>query len=129
MSQYQDPTQQDPRQFPHQQEGVYISTTSEVPGFVVESYLGVSFGITVRARGAGGQMCAGCQICFGGEITALAESSHEARNDCIHRLVMDALGKGANAVIGVRFDSNRSGRSGELLDIVAYGTAVRVRPK
>ena len=91
--------------------------------------MGIVFGITVRSRGAGGQCFAGCQTCVGGEITAFAESSIEARNDSILRLMQEARSRGANGIISVRFDSNRAGRSGELMDIVAYGTAVKVVKK
>ncbi|MHA1992030.1 MAG: YbjQ family protein [Candidatus Hodarchaeales archaeon] len=108
---------------------VYISTSNEIPGFEIIEYLGIVFGITVRSRGAGGQCFAGCQTCIGGEISALAESSIEARNDAIMRLMQEAQSRGANGIITVRFDSNRAGRSGELMDIVAYGTAVKVIKK
>ena len=40
---------------------VYISTSGEIPGYVVTDYMGIVFGITVRSRGAGGQCFAGCQ--------------------------------------------------------------------
>lgn len=108
---------------------VMVSTTGEVPGYKIDKYLGVSFGITVRSRGAGGQCLGGCQTCFGGEIGAYTQNSLEARNDAIFRLVSDVQAKGGNAVIGVRFDSSRSGNQGNLMDIVAYGTAVIVSPK
>lgn len=111
----------------YQQESyVYISTSNSIPGYEITEYLGLVFGITVRSRGAGGQCFAGCQTCIGGEISALVESSIEARNDTIYRLMQEARNKGANGIITVRFDSNRAGRSGELMDIVAYGTAVKI---
>lgn len=112
-----------------QEEYVYISTTEEITGFEIIDYMGIVFGITVRSRGAGGQFCAGCQTCVGGEITAFRESSEEARNDALFRLMQEARSRGANGIISVRFDSNRAGTSGQLADIVAYGTAVRVKPK
>ncbi|MHA2363213.1 MAG: YbjQ family protein [Candidatus Hodarchaeales archaeon] len=108
---------------------VMVSTTGEIPGFEIVQYLGVAFGITVRSRGAGGQCIGGCQVCFGGEISAYTQNSLEARNDAIYRLIQDVHSRGGNGVIGVRFDSSRSGRGGEMMDIVAYGTAVFVRPK
>lgn len=108
---------------------VLVSTTDEIPGFEIIQYLGMTFGITVRSRGAGGQWIGGCQICMGGEISAYTESSLEARNDAIQRLIINAAALNANAVIEVRFDSERSGQSGSVSDIVAYGTAVRVQPK
>lgn len=108
---------------------IYISTGADIPGYEVVEYMGIVFGITVRSRGAGGQCFANCQTCVGGEISAFQESSIEARNDAISRLMGEAQARGANGIVSVRFDSNRAGRSGELMDIVAYGTAVKVQKK
>lgn len=63
---------------------------------------------------------------MGGEISVYTQNSIEARNDAIARLVADVHARGGNAVIGVRFDSSRSNN---MMDIVAYGTAVVVSPK
>jgi uncharacterized protein YbjQ (UPF0145 family) len=107
---------------------VYVSTVNEIHGFEIEEYLGVVFGITVRARGIGGRCIGGCEACFGGEITAYTTSAIEARNDAIYRLCLEVQQRGGNGVIGVKFDSSRSGQDSSMTDIVAYGTAVRVRP-
>ncbi|MFX1515101.1 MAG: YbjQ family protein [Promethearchaeota archaeon] len=108
---------------------VMVSTTDEIPGFIIEQYLGIAFGITVRARGLGGRCVGGCEACFGGEVTAYTQSAVEARNDAIYRLCTEVVQRGGNGVIGVKFDSSRSGQDSSMTDIVAYGTAVRVRPK
>jgi uncharacterized protein YbjQ (UPF0145 family) len=47
-----------------------------------------------------------------------------ARRTAFERLVTHAEQLGANAVLGVRFDSSDIGNG--LAEIVAYGTAVRV---
>lgn len=108
---------------------VMVSTTDEIPGFVIDQYLGIVFGITVRSRGLGGRCIGGCEACFGGEVTAYTQSAVEARNDAIYRLCTEVVQRGGNGVIGVKFDSSRSGQEGAMTDIVAYGTAVRVRSK
>ncbi len=108
---------------------VMVSTTDEIPGFEIVQYLGIAFGITVRARGLGGRCIGGCEACFGGEVTAYTQSAVEARNDAIYRLCSDVAERGGNGVIGVKFDSSRSGQDASMTDIVAYGTAVRVKPK
>jgi uncharacterized protein YbjQ (UPF0145 family) len=107
---------------------VYVSTVDEIPGFEILEYLGIVFGITVRSRGLGGRCVGGCEACFGGEVTAFTTSAVEARNDAIYRLCIETQNRGGNAVIGVKFDSSRSGQDSSMTDIVAYGTAVRVRP-
>jgi uncharacterized protein YbjQ (UPF0145 family) len=50
----------------------------------------------------------------------------QARQHALERLVEHARAQGANAVIGVRFDSSDVGQ--QLSEIVAYGTAVVIAP-
>ena len=50
----------------------------------------------------------------------------QARHTALERLVAHAEQLGANAVLGVRFDSSDLGNG--LAEIVAYGTAATVRP-
>src|SRR5437762_6681414 len=100
-----------------------ILTTFEAPpGFRIEKVLGPCWGVTVRSRSIVGTACAGCQQIFGGEISALTTLAIDSRNEAMHRLEANAAALGANAVLGMRFDS------GELMqntnEIVAYVTAV-----
>lgn len=102
-----------------------ITTLEPPPGTVVEQILGPVWGITVRSRSIVGQACAGCQTIGGGEITALTDLAIDSRDEAMRRLEIQAAALGANCVLGLMFDS------GELMqntnEIVAYGTAVRVR--
>jgi uncharacterized protein YbjQ (UPF0145 family) len=100
-----------------------ILTTFEAPpGSDISRVLGPCWGITVRSRSVIGTACAGCQQVFGGEISALTSLATDSRNEAMNRLENNAISMGANAVLGMRFDS------GELMqntnEIVAYGTAV-----
>jgi uncharacterized protein YbjQ (UPF0145 family) len=103
-----------------------ILTTWEVPGFKVEKVLGTVWGITVRSRSVVGQTVAGCQMFFGGEVSALTELATESRIEAMNRLEKNALALGADAVLMLQFDS------GELMqntnEIIAYGTAVKLAP-
>jgi uncharacterized protein YbjQ (UPF0145 family) len=103
-----------------------ILTTFEAPpGTAIDRVVGPCWGITVRSRSVVGTACAGCQQVFGGEITALTDLATASRNEAMNRLEQHAMAMGANAVLGMRFDS------GELMqntnEIVAYGTAVHLR--
>jgi len=104
-----------------------MTTPFPPPGQDVEAVLGPCWGITVRSRSVIGQACAGCQAFAGGEITALTKLATDSRNEAMNRLEQHALSMGANAVFGLMFDS------GELMqntnEIIAYGTAVRLRPR
>ena len=105
-----------------------ILTTFEAPpGSEVAEVLGPCWGITVRSRSIVGTACAGCQQVFGGEISALTRLADDSRNEAMNRLEQHAMTMGANAVLAMRFDS------GELMqntnEIVAYGTAVKLKPR
>jgi uncharacterized protein YbjQ (UPF0145 family) len=102
-----------------------VTTFDAPPGTEIERVIGPCWGITVRSRSIVGTACAGCQQVFGGEISALTQLADESRNEAMNRLETHAIAIGANAVLGMRFDS------GELMqntnEIVAYGTAVKLR--
>jgi uncharacterized protein YbjQ (UPF0145 family) len=111
-----------------QRHEIPIVTTFEAPaGYDVERVIGPAWGITVRSRSVVGTTCAGCQTLFGGEITMFTELANDSRNEAMKRLEQNARAMGANAVLGMRFDSS------DLLqntnEIIAYGTAVVIRPK
>src|SRR5882724_6239473 len=99
-----------------------LTTFDPPPGSEIARVIGPVWGITVRSRSIVGTACAGCQQIFGGEISALTALATDSRNEAMNRLEAHAIAQGANAVLGMRFDS------GELMqntnEIVAYGTAV-----
>jgi uncharacterized protein YbjQ (UPF0145 family) len=103
-----------------------VTTFEPPPGSDIERVLGPVWGITVRSRSFVGTACAGCQTFFGGEISALTTLALDSRSEAMHRLEKNAVAMGADAVLGMRFDS------GDLMqntnEIVAYGTAVKLRP-
>jgi uncharacterized protein YbjQ (UPF0145 family) len=104
-----------------------MTSFSAPPGYEVEAILGPCWGITVRSRSVLGQFKAGCQTLGGGEVTALTELATDSRNQAMKRLEQHCIALGGNAVFGFQFDS------GELMqntnEIVAYGTAVKLRPQ
>ncbi|HEV8114133.1 MAG TPA: YbjQ family protein [Planctomycetota bacterium] len=103
-----------------------LTTFDPPPGSDIDRVLGPCWGITVRSRSVVGTACAGCQTFFGGEISALTKLAQDSRNEAMNRLERNAVAMGADAVLAMRFDS------GELMqntnEIVAYGTAVKLRP-
>jgi uncharacterized protein YbjQ (UPF0145 family) len=60
----------------------------------------------------------------GGEVTQYTELLEDSRRHAMDRMIENARIMGANAVVGMRFDSSEIGES--LTEIVAYGTAVVV---
>jgi len=60
----------------------------------------------------------------GGEVMQYTGLLEDSRRHALDRMVQNAQILGANAVLGMRFDSSEIGQS--LTEIVAYGTAVVV---
>jgi len=103
-----------------------LLTTNYVPGCKVTKVLGLTYGITVRSRGAGGNLVAGFRSLKGGEIDEFTQLAHQARQEALDRLTAHATSMGANAVISVMFDSTEM--SNVMEEIIAFGTAVVVSP-
>src|SRR3954452_12460163 len=104
-----------------------ISTMNDVPGWEIEEVLGEVFGLTVRSRNVGSQIGAGFKSLFGGELKGMTKMLAEGREHATQRLVEEAEGKGANAVVAFRFDTSELGST--WTEICAYGTAVRARKR
>jgi uncharacterized protein YbjQ (UPF0145 family) len=99
------------------------STSLEIPGRAIERYVGLCWGLTVRSVGfAKGITGAVRSLKAAGEVQQYTHVVEQARHHALQRLVEHARAQGANAVIGVRFDSSEIGQ--QLSEIVAYGTAV-----
>ena len=103
-----------------------VTTTNDVAGYRVTQHLGVVRGLTVRSRSIIGNIGAGLQILFGGDITLYTELCERARADAFRLLLEHAAATGANAVVGVRYDANDVAAG--VTEVLAYGTAVRVEP-
>jgi uncharacterized protein YbjQ (UPF0145 family) len=79
-----------------------ISTMNDLPGYQVEEVLGEVFGLTVRSRNVGSQIGASVKSLFGGELKGMTKMLAEGRAHATERLVEEAEGKGANAVLAFR---------------------------
>ena len=101
-----------------------VTTAFTIDGYRITRNLGVVRGITVRSRSIIGNIGAGLQILFGGNISLLQELCERARQDAFHIMVKHAQDIGANAVVGMRYDANEI-MSG-VAEVLAYGTAVVV---
>lgn len=103
-----------------------VTTTEQVAGREVGEALGQVFGVVVRSRGLGGNIVAGLRSLVGGEIKEYTALVEDTRRQAIDRMVMNARLMGADAIVMMRFDSGAIGQT--MNEVVAYGTAVRLRP-
>ncbi|GDY20515.1 UPF0145 protein [Verrucomicrobiota bacterium] len=100
------------------------TTTFELPGFRTVRSFGVVRGIVVRSRSVIGNLGASIQSLFGGNITIYTQLCEQARDDAFRQMLEHAAERGANAVVGVRYDATDIGPG--ITEVLCYGTAVFV---
>lgn len=106
---------------------IIIVSTPYVPGHRIVRTIGVTWGLIVRSRGLGRNITAGLRSIVGGEIHEYSELLNQSREQALGRLREHAQALGANAVVGMQFDSSEIG--GVMTELLAYGTAVVVEPE
>lgn len=100
------------------------TTAFTITGQRIVRELGTVRGIVVRSRSIVGNIGAGLQTLFGGDITLYTELCERARRDAYERMVREAAALGANAIIGLRYDATEIGTG--ITEVLCYGTAVVV---
>ncbi len=101
-----------------------ITTAFTLDGYKVVKQLGIVRGITVRSRSLIGNIGAGIQTLFGGNISLYQELCEKARQEAYEIMIMHAEQIGANAIIGMRYDANEVAAG--VTEVLAYGTALVV---
>ena len=101
-----------------------VLTTETVPGHEIVESVGIARGNTVEARNVGRDITQSLRNITGGELKAYSELLTKARDEALERMVEDAEGLGADAVVNVRFETSEVTNGGA--EVIAYGTAVRL---
>jgi len=103
-----------------------VVTTNDIPGYRIVQVHGLVRGNTIRARHLGRDIIAVLRNVAGGEITEYTKMLGESREQAIDRMLEEANALGANAVVGLRFQTSmvQSGAA----EMLCYGTAVTVDP-
>ncbi len=104
-----------------------ITTAFEFPEYEIQRTLGSCFGLVVRSMGAVRGIGASLKSIVGGEVGQYTKLLEDSRRHAMDRLIDNARIMGANAIVGMRFDSSEIGQA--LTEIAAYGTAVVVGPR
>jgi uncharacterized protein YbjQ (UPF0145 family) len=102
----------------------FISTTFEIKGYRIVEQLGIVRGITVRSRSIVGNIGGVVQSLFGGNITIYTELCETARAQAYREMMIHAEARGANGIIGVRYDANEVMNG--ITEVLCYGTAVKI---
>jgi uncharacterized protein YbjQ (UPF0145 family) len=101
-----------------------ITTNIQLDGYRVLKNLGVVRGIIVRSRSLLGNIGAGFQILFGGNISLYSQLCEQTRRDAYELMIQHAEELGANAVLAFRYDATEIAAG--VTEVLAYGTAVIV---
>ena len=104
-----------------------VTTGNEIVGQEIEQYLGVVRGIVVRATGLGRGIIGGLKSLAGGNIEEWTHVCEEARKEATNRMIAHAHEIGADAIIGMRFDSTEFSQGST--EVLAYGTAVKLKAR
>lgn len=101
------------------------TTAFTIEGYKQVKNLGIVRGIIVRSRSIVGNIGAGFQSLFGGNITLFTSLCEKTRQDAFDMMVKHAEEKGANAIIGMRYDATELASG--ITEVLCYGTAVVVK--
>ena len=83
-----------------------VATVSTVPGHRIVKTLGLVRGSSIRARHIGKDILAVLRNVAGGEIREYTKMLAEAREQAVDRMLEEASTLGADAVVGVRFQTS-----------------------
>ena len=101
-----------------------VTNTETIPGREISDVCGIARGSTVRARNAGRDFLAGLKNIVGGELVGYTKLLTSTREQAYKRMVADAKSKGADAVLGFRYQTSTVASGAA--EILAYGTGVKL---
>jgi uncharacterized protein YbjQ (UPF0145 family) len=105
----------------------WVTTGLTFEGYRIAQYRGVVRGIVVRSRSLIGNIGAGLQTLFGGNITLYTQLCERARQDAFDLMLRHAAEHGGNAIVSMRYDANEVAAG--VTEVLAYGTAVVIEPE
>jgi uncharacterized protein YbjQ (UPF0145 family) len=100
------------------------TTAFTLDGYTVTRNLGVVRGIMVRSRSIFGTIGGSLQTIVGGNISLFTSLCEKTRSEAFELMLKHAQSRGANAVIGIRYDGTEVMQA--VTEVLCYGTAVAV---
>ena len=102
-----------------------VSTTFSIEGYRITQYKGVVRGIIVRSPTISQGIFGGLKSIVGGQIGAYSEMCEQARQQAYELCIQHAQQVGANALIGLHYESSSvGGERSAATEVLCYGTAV-----
>jgi len=104
-----------------------MTTQDEFTEHEIVATLGLVTGNTIRSRHIGKDILAGLRSIVGGEVIEYTKMLAEAREQSLDRMKAHAQRLQADGIVGIRFTTSpiMTGAA----ELLAYGTAVRLRPR
>jgi uncharacterized protein YbjQ (UPF0145 family) len=104
---------------------MFVTTTFDIQGYMIRDYLGLVRGIVVRSPTIGQGIMGGLKQIIGGKIGAYTQMCEDARQQAYDEMLSHAEELGANAIVGVRYDTAEVGSANtSATEVLCYGTAV-----
>ncbi|MBO1254878.1 heavy metal-binding domain-containing protein [Alteromonas sp. 5E99-2] len=103
-----------------------LTTTPSIEGKAISEYYGIVIGEAVMGANVFKDLFASIRDIVGGRSGSYEEEFTKARQIAFNELRQEALGMGANAVIGIDLDYQVVGDTGSMLMVSISGTAVKV---
>ena len=117
-------TKPKPEEIPTPSKPIMVTTSPQIAGKKVVKTIGLVRGNTIRARHLGRDIMAGLRNLVGGEVTEYGKLLAESREQALDRMLAQADELGANAVIGLQFQTSVVMEGAA--EMMAFGTAVVV---
>jgi len=99
-----------------------LVNTDFISGKNIET-IGIVKGSMIQSKHMGKDIMAGFKTIVGGELKGYSEMINEARSIATKRMVEEAEGLGADAVINIRYSSSMVTQGAA--EMLVYGTAVK----
>lgn len=103
-----------------------LTTTDDLQNYEIEEYLGLVFAEQVNGINFLKDMGAGIRNILGGRSKGYENELIDSRNSCINELVERAKALDADAIIGIRINTETFGAQGMML-INMVGTAIKIK--
>jgi uncharacterized protein YbjQ (UPF0145 family) len=104
-----------------------LTTQHELSDHDIVETLGLVRGNTVRSRFFGRDIMANLRMIVGGEVQEYTKLMAESREQALDRMVEQAKGLGADAIVGLSFGTSMISQGAA--EMMAFGTAVKIRKK
>lgn len=101
-----------------------VTTTFTIEGKTIKEYKGIVRGLIVRTPTIGQGIVGSLKSIIGGRVGSYTTMCEQARQHAYELMIEHAKEVGANAIVGVHYDSGDIGSKMATSEVLCYGTAV-----